>query len=99
MFKIKKRSGAVTDYNPEKISYTVELTAGETGVPLNHSDIENIKSLVTERLEAKGRDPISTEEVYIELCGVLVDLGMKKVARAYSQYVNNFYKDSVTLPE
>ncbi|MDR2360647.1 MAG: hypothetical protein LBD85_05140 [Oscillospiraceae bacterium] len=99
MFRIKKRSGVVTDYNPDKIGYTVELTAGECGVPLNSSDITNIKSLVTERLTAKQRDPISTEEVYIELCGVLVDLGMKKVARAYSRYVNNFYKDAVAIQE
>lgn len=99
MFQIKKRSGAITDYYPEKISASVEITAEEIGMPLNESDLENIRSLVTERLALKQRALISTEEIYIELCGVLIDLGMKNIARAYSRYVDNFYKDSVSIPE
>jgi hypothetical protein len=50
--------------------------------------------MVTERLNAAARDKISSEEIYIELCGVLVDLGFNSVARAYSRYVNNFWKSS-----
>ena len=85
--EVVKRDGRVVEFNEEKIRNAV-LRAMDSIYedPKNARDAEIVTREVVRRIKEGGKERISVEEIQDIVEETLMDLGFKKVARAYIVY-------------
>src|SRR3989338_4419224 len=87
MGKIKKRSGALVDFEPEKIGIAIGKAFKAIPVEISDSALSDIKDQVVATLENLfGENTFSVEDVQNIVERILMEAGFFNVAKAYIIY-------------
>lgn len=90
MLMIKKRSGIVQPFSPQKLKTALASTSDEIGRPFNESDLNDLVGDVQRILE--GKETASSWDVYIIVLGLLYNRGFSKILESYAGYRGNAWR-------